>query len=133
MKITGWDDENIYFSDGSKITYTHEQDCCEVNYADFSVLDIFYDKENPVEFESYNIKAVDEGFLLYLNGDPLSKQFDILFLCTELIFSTAKAKIFIPCYSEQNGYYSSSVNIIVNDAKGNVVDRDLVDCEEIIR
>lgn len=34
MKITKWDDDRIYFSDGSTISYQHEQDCCEYNYTD---------------------------------------------------------------------------------------------------
>ena len=110
MQITGWDDEGIYFSDGSEIIYQHEPDCCEVNYADFSVLDVFYDRENPIEFEDYNIKAVDDGFLLYLNEKAPSKPgyTPMHMLCEELYegFITP-TKIFVPCYSEQNGYYSS--------------------------
>ena len=39
IKITKIDDEQILFSDGSRITFDHEQDCCEYNYADFQQLD----------------------------------------------------------------------------------------------
>lgn len=96
MRIAKYDDNKIEFSDGSTITYEHEQDCCEVNWADFSVLEVFYKGE---EFEDYKVKPIEDGFLLILEGVEPSKR---------------SHSIYIPCYSDQNGYYSSDLTITVN-------------------
>ena len=94
MKIVKWDDENIVFSNGSVITYDHVQDCCESNWADFSVLDTFYDGK---EFKDYFIEPVDKaGFNLVLVYSAYEMQ-----------------RIFIPCYSDQNGYYTDEIWIEV--------------------
>ena len=38
MRIKTVTDENIVFDNGNVISFDHEQDCCEYNYADFSIL-----------------------------------------------------------------------------------------------
>ena len=38
MKIKLITDDYILFDNGSKITFDHDQDCCEYNYADFAQL-----------------------------------------------------------------------------------------------
>lgn len=118
MKITGYNDDEIKLSDGSTITYEHEPDCCEVNYADFSVLEVFYKGE---EFDRYEIAPVEGGFVLKLiaNGDgAFGYEFTVL-------------GIYIPCYSDQNGYYASDVDIVTT--KGDTATRiniaaELHDC-----
>lgn len=89
MKIKEVNDEFIVFEDGSYITYDHEQDCCECNYADFrqleeTALETEFDVENMV-FEVVE----DSGFR----------------------FGNEGKMFFVPCYSDQNGYYSSDVDI----------------------
>ena len=92
MKILTWDEDSITFSDGSSIRHEHEQDCCERNYADFSVLDIMYGGE---EFEDYEVEFVDYGFnLVMVHG------------------KWERSKIYIPFYSEQNGYYSDECDLV---------------------
>ncbi len=101
MKIEKWDDDSILFSDGSSIAYDHDADCCECNYADFSVLDVFYNGET---FDDYTIKLDKLGFILILSHA----------LPTEFNFAVDKS-IYIPFYSEQNGYYSSYCDLIVRN------------------
>lgn len=102
MKITKWDDDYIYFSDGSTISYWHKQDCCEYNWADFSVLEVFYQDE---EFNDFEVIPVDDcGFLLSLKlPTPDPWYYDYI----------PTKKIFVPCYSDQNGYYSSDLAIVI--------------------
>lgn len=93
MKIKRVTEKEILFDNGNLITYFHYQDCCETNFADFSVLNennIYYDHnfDTKLQFEFVE----DEGFTF---GDEV-------------------AKIFIPCYSEQNGYYSTDIEIHYN-------------------
>ena len=83
-------DEAITFSNGQKITFDHEQDCCEWNYADFGSLDDIaknYQFKGKLQFE-----AVDCGFR----------------------FGDSRAMFFVPCYSEQNGYYTNAVDIYLD-------------------
>lgn len=86
-EVTG---EAIIFSDGSRITFDHEQDCCEDNYADFQQLDDLaygYTFIGEMTFKSHN-----SGFL----------------------FGDSRRQFFVPCYSSQNGYYTSDLSIYYN-------------------
>lgn len=115
MKIKRYDDDQITFSDGSSLTYCHNQDCCERNWADFSVLGVFYDGE---EFDDYEVIPADGcGFLLRLLG---CKNF------------AERKNILIPCYSDQNGYYSTELTIIRRNKEGDEVSAVRLDCEERI-
>ena len=93
MKIVEITNEHIKFNNGNVIHYDHEQDCCEWNYADFEQLD---DLGRNTEFdENLDFEFVEDcGFRF---GNQPYKMF------------------FIPCYSEQNGYYSTDINIYYNN------------------
>lgn len=108
MKIIAWDTDDIYFSDSSFICYEHEADCCEYNYADFGVLSTFYHGE---EFSSVFIEAKEKGFLLHLRDVAQFKQFG------------ETMKIWIPCYSDQSGYYSADLTVFYCDKKEHVIQR----------
>ena len=88
ITIKAIDYEYILFSDGSMITYDHPQDCCEDNWADFSQLDTLarnYTFKGRIRFE-----AVDgSGFR----------------------FGDSRRMFFVPCYSDQNGYYTDIIDI----------------------
>ena len=78
MKIVLINESCILFNDGSQITFDHEQDCCEENYADFKQLDSLarnYDYKFPLRF----VPVDDYGFLF---GDE-----ERLFFCS-LLFRT---------------------------------------------
>lgn len=95
MKIIEITDESIIFEDKSCITFDHDQDCCEYNYADFNQLDDLarsHDYKFPLKFEAIE----DSGFK----------------------FGDDSFMAFVPCYSEQNGYYSADVDIYY---KGQIV------------
>lgn len=84
----------LTFTNGDVLSYDHEQDCCEHNYADFAQLDDLarnYQFIGSLEFE-----IVDgSGFR----------------------FGDSRRTFFVPCYSEQNGYYSSDLEIYLNGTK----------------
>lgn len=97
MRIKEITDERITFDNGNYITYDHEQDCCEWNYADFSylvgeagIMDYDFPEELIFEFAS------GYGFR----------------------FGSDYRKFFVPCYSDQNGYYSSDIDIYYNTENG---------------
>lgn len=91
-KIVKVTDEKILFSDGSTITFDHCQDCCEDNYADFEQLD---DIARSYQFDTEKMtfmKCGDHGFS----------------------FGDDRRMFYVPCYSDQNGYYSNDVDIYFN-------------------
>lgn len=90
MRIAVVTADEIIFDNGDVISFDHEQDCCEYNYADFSILtpnvvNFDYNFSYPLKFESIE----ELGFKFGSNG----------------------RWIFIPCYSEQNGYYTDEIDI----------------------
>ena len=95
MKIVKVDRDAIYFDNGSEITYDHDQCCCEYNYAEFEYLNddkicLNTDFKEPLIFEKTG------GYGFRFGNKPL-KMF------------------FVPCYSEQNGFYDNSLRILYND------------------
>ena len=101
-KIT---DEYIEFSDGKKITYFHDQECCECNFADFKALE--------------NIVQEMEGFDLPLTFERIDG--------LGFRFGNKYEMYFVPCYSFQNGYYTDEITI-----KFDGEDVFVVKCNEII-
>ena len=93
MKIKEITSDHILFTDDTEITYTHEQECCEYNYADFQYLEDesgIYSQEfyTPLTFEEVDNKGFRFGNPPYM--------------------------YFVPCYSVQNGWYSRDINIYYN-------------------
>lgn len=93
MKIKRWsvDDQYLEFDTGDMITFSHVQDCCEFNFADFDQIDDLarhWEFEYPLTFEKVN----ECGFR----------------------FGNRGRMVFVPCYSSQNGYYNSCLDIEFN-------------------
>lgn len=93
MKIKTIDEYAITFDNGNTITFDHDYDCCEWNYADFQQID---DIARNWKFnENLDFESVEgSGFRF---GNLPNKM------------------VFVPCYSEQNGYYSSDIDIYYNN------------------
>ena len=93
MKIWSIDENSIVFDNGNAISYDHLCDCCEWNYADFKAID---DTARSLTFdEDLKFEEVpDSGFRFGNNPENM---------------------VFVPCYSVQNGYYSSDVDIYYNE------------------
>ena len=92
MRIKEVNENMILFDNGNSITFDHEQDCCEQNYADFEQLD---DIARITEFDP-NLDFIPQGDVGFLFGNVPNKMF------------------FVPCYSRQNGYYSTDIAIYYN-------------------
>ena len=100
----------IVFDDNTVINAEHCPDCCENNYADFEQIDdvaLNYTFKGNIEFE-----AVDgSGFR----------------------FGDSRMKFFVPCYSEQNGYYSSDIDIYWTDGNKVLTALKGLECEFVYR
>lgn len=89
MKIKEITCEKILFDNGNKIFGDHVPDCCEDNFADFEYLEDecgIFDFDFP---EDLMFEKLDDGFR----------------------FGSKERMFYVPCYSLQNGYYSSDVEI----------------------
>lgn len=93
FSILGVKNDELVLSTGHTIGTYHEQDCCERVYADWSVLDMqtgVFGKR----LRFLVIRPVDDGLVLEAARYPFGMD-----------------KIFIPCYSEQNGYCSDALSL----------------------
>ena len=105
MKISEITRKYIKFDNGEIITYYYERECCEYNYADFEAID---DLAKDFDFdENLDFEECKYGFRF---GNKPNNMF------------------FVPCYSEQNGWYSKDINIIY---KKKYVIKDLL-CKWVI-
>lgn len=100
--------------DDDKITITgeHSQDCCERVFADFTIFK-HYIKQLYGSYRNVIIKSVSEMGIL---------------LCFESDWGTDE-KVFVPCYNEQNGYYSSNLDLCVNH-NGVIKKIDITECNQ---
>lgn len=102
MKIERIVNDEIVFDNGNKIGYRFYPDCEEENYADFDQIEDLawsYDFDEDLIFE----KVDKFGFR----------------------FGDKGQMFFIPCYSFQNGWYESEIDVVYN---GKTVLKS-VDCE----
>lgn len=88
IRILKIDDDGIHFDNGKSITAYHYADCCEDNYADF--------------------KQVEQSALETTFQQPLA--FSIVH-GYGFRFGDERQMFFVPCYSDQNGYYSDTIDI----------------------
>ena len=103
-RIIKLEENYIEFADGTIIHCDHVQDCCEHNYADCEQLD---DLARNYNFDTSKLRfeIVDGGGFRF--GDTPFMMF------------------FVPCYSSQNGYYSTDIDVYLNG-----VLQCSFDCEE---
>ena len=101
FKVDYWDEDKIVFTNGIEITDYHDQDCCEHVYADWKQLEDTEIKNRI--FNDIKIEPIkDSGFRL--NG------------------------FFVPCYDEQNGYYSNNLELTIEYPDGKKKTIDISDC-----
>lgn len=93
MKIKKVAESYIEFDNGKRITDYHSQHCCESNYAGFKQIE---EMALKIEFSENLIFERVEGYGFRFG-------------------SVGTHMFFIPCYSEQNGYYSDEVDIVYDN------------------
>lgn len=103
MKIKEATSKHILFDNGNEITTDYFAECCEWNYADFEQLDdlaLAHDFKGKLHFEEVD----GAGFR----------------------FGDDRRMFFVPCYSVQNGYYSSYIYVYYNGEEVLGVDAEFV-------
>lgn len=116
MKIININNENITFDNGMLLSYFHEQDCCESVYADFMYIKTYNAiGGNKTVFDL----DFDEDFY---NKIDLVKEEGFKF------FDKEGNSIFVPCYNEQNGYYSGNLELQVYKDDKMIKSIDIEEC-----
>lgn len=104
MKIKEIKEGKIIFDNGYRLEYYHDQDCCEYVYADFDILETY----NVSIKTGKNIKIKEIDF-----SEKLSELIEGIEGMGFNIISKIGEKFFVPCYNEQNGYYSNELELIL--------------------
>lgn len=105
MKITSYKENYIEFSNGGFIECYHYANCCEYNWADFDAA--FNESDLNIEFDYFTVKPKECGILI------------TLYHCPHKVLGTYNKKVWVPCYSEQNGYYSFDIDVEYSGAGEN--------------
>ena len=120
LKIAKIKHTEIIFDNGYKLEYYHDQLCCEEVYADFSILETY----NVSTKTGKNISIYDIDFCENLKELVEGKKD-----CGFNLISKIREKFFVPCYNEQNGYYSDKLELILH--KNNEIEKlDITDYVE---
>lgn len=111
MKVIKITEDFIEFSDGTKLSSEHENDCCENHFLSFSdlKLDDFEKLEFDLSSDSFFKRIEDYGIeLIPIEGFPIR----------------------IPGYGYNNGYYSANLTLVISKEG---VDRrfDIFECQKI--
>lgn len=108
-KVIKVESDCLIFENGYKLYSNHKQDCCENHYLDFSQLTIndFLGLEFDLDEDSFFRRIEYYGIELI----PLSGW-----------------SVRVPGYAENNGYYSSDLELIVFDTE-NETKYDITECQ----
>ena len=99
MKLIKYSEQGLEFDNGTKVVDDHDQDCCELVYADWEQL-----KDTDVLSHNFPEKLTIDGV------DKSGIKID---------------GYFIPCYNSQNGYYSSDLAIKIKYPDGKKEEIDI--------
>lgn len=104
MKIVKFEEDKIIFDNGYELESYHDQDCCEWVYADFEVLKTY----NVSVKTGKSIKITDIDFCENIIELVQGKED-----CGFNMISKIGEKFFVPCYNNQDGYYSDKLELIL--------------------
>lgn len=97
MKVISNKDNRVKFDNGLELMSTFEPDCCTFNYLDFEQLHI------GREFPDYTAGEFADAIKIKKDGF--------------IIKDISQVPAWVQARSEQNGYYSSGVDLVIKDKK----------------
>ena len=113
VKVVKIDNEEVIFSDGTRLVSSHDDDCCESHYLDFNHVDIadFEELEFDLTNDDFFTRIEDYGIEL----NPIHGH-----------------SIKIPGYGSNNGYYGDNIDLIIIGCQGEEVKRyDVSECQDV--
>jgi hypothetical protein len=110
VKVVKVDSDSLTFDNGVTLYSNHEQDCCESHWLCFNDLSL-------EDFEGLEFDLSNDNFFERINGYGIA---------IKPIFGHP---VRVPGYGENNGYYSSDLELIVSDGKGFEKTFDISECQ----
>lgn len=98
LKVVSISPDEIVFSNGIRLYSYHEQSCCENHYLSFADLTI----------------ADFDGLLFDLSGDNFFERVEDFGI---RLIPTNGFPVSIPGYSQNNGYYSDNLSLVLSDGR----------------
>ena len=111
LTVTKVDSTGLTFSNGSHLGSDHQQDCCENHYLSFDDLKIEdfkglkFDLSNETFFRGIEDYGIE---LIPIYGWPVK----------------------IPGYGQNNGYYSSQLDLVISTPNQKDIVFDITECQE---
>ncbi len=102
--------DSLTFDNGVTLYSNHEQDCCESHWLCFNDLSL-------EDFEGLEFDLSNDSFFERVNGYGIA---------LKPIFGHP---VRIPGYGENNGYYSSDLELIISDGEGFEKTFDISECQ----
>lgn len=104
-------DGGFQFDNGMRLESYHSQDCCESHYLEFNYV-------NMSDVEGLEFDLSSDSFFNKIEGYGI-----------ELI-PVSGFSVKIPGYGENNGYYSSSLDLVLMDSNGKTIKTyDIEECQ----
>ncbi len=105
MKIEKIVDGIVLFDNGTRMFSEHESECCEHHWAEFSQLNLY--NLNPKTGDVISITDLDfperiEDNIQLIEGEGFN------------LVASDGSKYFVPCYGENNGYYSTNLELVID-------------------
>jgi hypothetical protein len=110
VKVVKVDSDSLTFDNGVTLYSNHEQDCCESHWLCFNDLSL-------EDFEGLEFDLSNDNFFERINGYGIA---------IKPIFGHP---VRVPGYGENNGYYSSDLELIVSDGEGFEKTFDISECQ----
>lgn len=111
-KVVGLLDEGFLFDDGFKLESEHEADCCEHHYLSTDDLTL-----EDFEYLEFNLD-IEGGFFNRIEGYGI-----------ELVPINGWS-VKVPGYGDNNGYYSSQLNLSLRKDGKEVANWDITECQD---
>ena len=114
LKVVRISSDEIEFDNGMRLYSDHYKDCCEQHFLDFSDL-------TEADFKGLKFDLSNDGFFRRIENYGI-----------ELV-PVSGWSVKIPGYGNNNGYYSTSLDLIVSypDGRGVFAKYDIEECQTI--
>lgn len=122
IKIKKISENEIEFDDGSILTSSHERDCCEVHYLDFSNLSAY--NIDTTTGKTINIYEREFDFS---NGVSFKKVEGVGILLIDIYGS----KYLVNGYGFNNGYYGTDITLVYRRPEKKTLTYDVSKCQNI--
>lgn len=112
MKVIQVNEEELLFDDNSKLYSNHEQDCCENHYLSFRDLTL-------KDFEGLEFDLNNDNFFSKIDGYGIA------------LNPIKGFPVRVPGYGSNNGYYSTNLELVVEQEGKVKKTYDITECQEI--